>query len=321
MSVPSTHSSTRIVGSASASISPGPPGRPSTDSTEGLAKSASTSRTSLSNSAAIESARLVAQNVLPSPGSGEQTSTRCALGSPSTCASCAARSNWRFTIRNSSSSALTPPSGSIRPCSRKCARSIACRTPEKRNNTTNGTSTFAAGASAAGDGSENSGAAGAATFASATGCSAGDGSAASLATGRLTFDAARSAGTGAGLKLPSPNVPLARSNSDLPSPALSGPSPSGGNGILLCSVTLPSSRDHAALNEFDRQQHQEQRDQPRRPGVEQLAPLVLQRLCGIGSHLRDRADHRQLEDRLQLARGGEARAQLAHAPCDAAADN
>jgi hypothetical protein len=38
MSVPITQSATSISGSASASISPGPPGRPSIESTEGLAK-------------------------------------------------------------------------------------------------------------------------------------------------------------------------------------------------------------------------------------------------------------------------------------------
>jgi hypothetical protein len=46
------------------------------ESTEGLAKSASTSRTSLSFSAAIDSARLTAQNVLPSPGRAEQIRMR-----------------------------------------------------------------------------------------------------------------------------------------------------------------------------------------------------------------------------------------------------
>src|SRR5690606_31395159 len=79
-SVVTTQSSIRTSGSASASISPGgvpsPLDRPSKPGIDGLAKSASTSRTSLSFSPAIESARLVAQKVLPSPGNGEQTSTR-----------------------------------------------------------------------------------------------------------------------------------------------------------------------------------------------------------------------------------------------------
>ena len=47
--------------------------------TSGLAKSASTSSTSMSRSAASESARLIAQKVLPSPGLAEQTSIVRAL--------------------------------------------------------------------------------------------------------------------------------------------------------------------------------------------------------------------------------------------------
>ena len=57
-------------------------GNPNVDSTEGLAKSASTSSTSLFRSAAIATARFVAQKVFPSPGSGEQISTRRALAVP-----------------------------------------------------------------------------------------------------------------------------------------------------------------------------------------------------------------------------------------------
>src|SRR5687767_13788279 len=68
-SVASTQSSTLIAGLASASISPralpAPLDRPSSARIDGLAKSASTSSTSPSRSLAIDSARLVAQNVLP----------------------------------------------------------------------------------------------------------------------------------------------------------------------------------------------------------------------------------------------------------------
>ena len=72
-SVSMTQSSARRLRRPARRAGPGLRAAPSRSSMSGLAKSASTSRISTSFSAAIDSARLIAQKVLPSSGLAEQT--------------------------------------------------------------------------------------------------------------------------------------------------------------------------------------------------------------------------------------------------------
>ncbi len=81
---------------------------PNVFETEGLATSASISKTFLSGSAAILIARLIAENVLPSPGIELVTKIIFARSMPFSCALSAFMSKGRLIERNSSDNLLVP---------------------------------------------------------------------------------------------------------------------------------------------------------------------------------------------------------------------
>ena len=113
--------------SATTSMSPFPPSSPSVERISGLAKSASTSSTVRSRSEAIESARLIAQKVLPSFGWLEQTRIKLPLRIALGPRAMAFSNSCRLMIRNSSAVDVVGASGTMNPIAPSASRSMSSR--------------------------------------------------------------------------------------------------------------------------------------------------------------------------------------------------